>query len=37
MPVVIAVVAILIVTVVFKSIVIVPQKQACIVERLGRY
>ena len=37
MPVVIAVVAILIVTIVFKSIVIVPQKQACIVERLGRY
>ncbi|MBQ9500855.1 MAG: paraslipin [Lentisphaeria bacterium] len=37
MPIVIAVVAILIITIVFKSIVIVPQKQACIVERLGKY
>ena len=37
MPIIIGVIILFVVVIVFKSIVIVPQKQACIVERLGKY
>ena len=37
MGIVIGIIVVLVVVTVFKSIVIVPQKQACIVERLGKY